>query len=61
MLQNNDGKKVSNIFIKKFDPNKIEVNKCKDKCDINIKIVNKKWEHKKVDVARDPKFQGSGS
>lgn len=46
---------MSGVFIKKIDPKKIEINEPKEKSNIKVKTVSKKWEAKKGDIAKDPK------
>lgn len=57
MIHKTKGNKMSGVFIKRTDPNKIEINEPKDKININVKTVNKKWEAKKGDIAKGPEVQ----
>ena len=57
MLQRVDGNKEFRIFINKSCPKKEEVFKPKDTFEIKVKTINKKWDPKRADAIKNPKFQ----
>lgn len=61
MLQKTKQNKVSGIFIKKIDPKKVGVNEPNNNYNIKVKNMNKRWEAKKGDTAKDPKVQANDS